>query len=83
MKDPDVVSYTLTGTVGSPSQRVIESRTRVALQDEGTHWWHLRTKSRKARGRPLSDWEYEELNITGTSVTSEAAAVRWVVGGKL
>ncbi len=83
----EVVSYTLQGTTSglyrAPDQHIIESRTRVATRDGGSEWWRLRRKARSAQARPLSDWDYEELLITGTSVTSEAAAIHWVVEGRL
>jgi hypothetical protein len=81
VEDAEVVTYTLVG-VGD-FQDVIESRTRVATRDGGSEWWRLRRKTRSAQARPLSDWDYEELLITGTSVTSEAAAIHWVVEGRL
>ena len=70
--------YTLWGA----RQDVIESRTRLALRDEDSEWWRLKRKSPKARARPLSDWDYEELLSTGISATSEAKAVLWVMGAK-
>lgn len=70
--------YTLWGA----RQDVIESRTRLALRDEDSEWWRLKRKSPKARARPLSDWDYEELVPTGISATSEAKAVLWVMGAK-
>jgi len=70
--------YTLWGA----RQDVIESRTRLALRDEDSEWWRLKRKGPKARARPLSDWDYEELVPTGISATSEAKAVLWVMGAK-
>jgi len=77
-----LVRYTL---AGDPPQHVIESRTRLALRDHDSEWWRLKRKGPKARARPLSDWDYEDLRPTGisaTSVTSEARAVLWVMGAK-
>jgi hypothetical protein len=77
--DERIVSYILPG-IGLPVQHVIESRERVALKEyHDSPWWRLKRKSRQARARPLSDWEYEDL-IPSTAVTSEAAAVLWVAG---
>jgi len=73
-----VVSYTL----GGDPQDVIESRTRLALRDHDSKWWRLKRKGPKARARPLSDWDYEELLPTGISATSEAKATLWVAGVK-
>ena len=73
-----VVSYTL----GGDPQHVIESRTRLALRDHDSEWWRLKRKGPKARARPLSDWDYEELLPTNTAVTSEAKATLWVAGAK-
>lgn len=73
-----LVSYTL----GGDPQHVIESRNRLALRDPGSEWWRLKRKSPKARARPLSDWDYEDLRPTGISCTSEAKAVLWVMGAK-
>lgn len=73
----EVVSYTL----GGDPQDVIESRTRLALRDHGSEWWRLKRKGPKARARPLSDWDYEDLLPTGISATSEAKATLWVAGG--
>ena len=73
-----VVSYTL----GGDPQHVIESRTRIALRDHDSEWWRLKRKGPKARARPLSDWDYEELLPTNTAVTSEAKATLWVAGVK-
>lgn len=85
MPEPDpgpspegLVSYTL----GGDPQHVIESRTRIALRDHGSEWWRLKRKGPKARARPLSDWDYEELLPTNTAVTSEAKATLWVAGVK-
>lgn len=73
-----LVSYTLSGD----PQDVIESRTRLALRDHGSEQWRLKRKGPKARARPLSDWDYEDLRPTGISATSEAKAVLWVAGVK-
>lgn len=73
-----LVSYTL----GGDTQHVIESRTRLALRDHGSEWWRLKRKGPKARARPLSDWDYEELLPKNTAVTSEAKATLWVAGVK-
>ena len=77
--DERIVSYILPG-IDLPTQHVIESRERVALKDDDCPWWRLKRKSRQAKARPLSDWEYEELIPTSRAVTSEATAVLWVAG---
>lgn len=78
----DVVCYTLPGSGTTPSQHVIESRSRVATRDDDTTRWWLRWKSNRASNRPLSDWDYEELDFR-CSVASEEEAVFWVVTGKV
>jgi len=78
----EVVFYTLPGSGTTPSQQVIESRLRVATKDaDSTRWW-LRWKSNRASKRPLSDWDYEELDFR-CSVASEEEAVFWVVTGRV
>lgn len=78
-----LVTYVLSGCAGTPVQHVMESRARVATLDEDEVWWRLRYKSKAARARVFSDWEYEELRLATFGVRSEADAVRWVTGGRI
>lgn len=81
-EEPEMVFYVITGCSPTPDQRVIESRTRVATKDEDNSRWWLRFKSGPTHHRPLSDWDYCDLEFL-CSVASEEEAVFWVTTGKL
>jgi hypothetical protein len=77
-EEPDIVSYIIRGTQNTPTQNVIESRTRIALRDEDSLVWMLYNKDTKVQALPLSDWEYENLLFSDIVERTESFAILWV-----
>jgi hypothetical protein len=77
-EEPDIVSYIIRGTQNTPTQNVIESRTRIALRDEDSLVWTLYNKDTKVQALPMSDWEYENLLFSDIVERTESFAILWV-----